>query len=92
MTFDELLASMTPEVHATMKQVVEIGKWPDGRRLTSEERETCLRAVMAYDAMNLPEEERVGYVDSSAKTEPCGSSSSADHAQSEAITIKPIIH
>lgn len=92
MTFDELLASMTPDVHATMKRVIEIGKWPDGRRLTNEERETCMQAVITYDAMHLPEEERVGYVDSSAKTEPCGTSSGIDQPQSQTITIKPLSH
>lgn len=91
MTFDELLAAMTPEVHATMKTVVEIGKWPDGRRLTSEERETCLQAVIAYDAVHLAEEDRVGYVDNSAKTEPCGSAST-DDAQHQIITLNTTSH
>ena len=62
MTFEELLKSMTPEIHATMKRAVELGKWPDGRRLSDEERETCMQAVIAYDAEHLPEEERIGYI------------------------------
>ncbi len=62
MTFEELLQSMTPEIHASMKQAVELGKWPDGRRLTVDERQACLQAVIAYDAEHLPEEQRVGYI------------------------------
>jgi hypothetical protein len=62
MTFDELISSMTPEIHGSMKTAVELGKWPDGRRLSEEERKTCLQAVIAYD-QQLPEEERVGYLD-----------------------------
>lgn len=73
MTFEELLASMTPEIHANMKRAVEIGKWPDGRKLSVEERETCLQAVMAYDALHLPEQERVGYINREGKEGSCGS-------------------
>ncbi|WP_207061962.1 YeaC family protein [Motiliproteus sp. SC1-56] len=63
MTFEELLESMTPEIHAAMKQAVELGKWPNGQRLGEEERKACLQAVIAYDAKHLPEEERVGFID-----------------------------
>lgn len=84
MTFEELLASMTPEIHATMKQAVEIGKWPDGRQLRDDERQTCLQAVIAYDAKHLPEEERVGYIDRSGKTSPCGS----DKSDSQPLNIE----
>ncbi len=63
MTFEELLKSMTPEMHAAMKQAVELGKWPDGRRLSKEDKETCLQAVIAYDhQQDIPTEERVGYI------------------------------
>ena len=62
MTFEELLKSMNPEVHASMKRAVELGKWPDGRKLSEEERKACMQAVIAYDAEHLPEEQRVGYI------------------------------
>ncbi|WP_372750102.1 DUF1315 family protein, partial [Litorivivens sp.] len=29
-----MLKAMTPEIHAALKRAVEIGKWPDGRRLS----------------------------------------------------------
>ncbi|MCW8886474.1 MAG: YeaC family protein [Motiliproteus sp.] len=62
MTFEELLENMTPEMHTAMRQAVELGKWPDGRVLSDEERETCLQAVIAYDHQNLDPAQRVGYV------------------------------
>ncbi|VFT30493.1 Protein of uncharacterised function (DUF1315) [Pseudomonas aeruginosa] len=37
-------------------------KWPDGRKLTQEQKELCLQAVIAWELQNLPEEERTGYM------------------------------
>ena len=84
MTFEELLDSMNPEIHATMKQAVELGKWPDGRRLSDEERETCMRAVIAYDSVHLPEEERVGYI---SRKKSDGSNHSASQTTEDIVKI-----
>ena len=62
-TWQELLASMTPEIHQNLKTAVELGKWPNGERLSAEQVELCLQAVIAYDQRNLPETERVAYID-----------------------------
>jgi uncharacterized protein YeaC (DUF1315 family) len=62
-TFDALLAGMTPEIHASLKEAVELGKWPNGDRLTKEQVDLCLQAVIAWDLRNLPEAERVAYID-----------------------------
>ncbi|MEH6628659.1 MAG: DUF1315 family protein [Motiliproteus sp.] len=62
MTFEELLKSMTPEMHTAMKKAVELGKWPDGRRLSKEEKGTVLQAVIAYDHENITSTDRVGYI------------------------------
>ena len=62
-SFDDLLAGMTPDVHQSLKLAVELGKWPSGERLTPEQVELCLQAVIAWDMRNLPENERVAYID-----------------------------
>jgi len=62
MNFEELLASITPDIYDNLCRSVEQGKWPDGRRLTDDQRETCLQAIIAYDAANKPREDRVGYL------------------------------
>ncbi|MGB0468245.1 MAG: YeaC family protein [Pontibacterium sp.] len=67
MTYDELIEAMTPDMHRSLRQAVELGKWPDGKRLSDEQRETCMRAVIAYDTENLPPEQRVGYIDRTRK-------------------------
>ncbi|WP_370299121.1 YeaC family protein [Pontibacterium sp.] len=70
MTYEELIAAMTPEMHASLKQAVELGKWPDGRRLSDEQRDICMRAVIAYDMEKLPPEARVGFIDRTSRTAP----------------------
>lgn len=64
-TFAALLAGMTPEIHQNLKLAIELGKWPNGERLTREQVELCLQAVIAWDATHLPETERVAYIDRS---------------------------
>ena len=84
MTFEELLQSMTPEIHATMKTAVELGKWADGRRLSAEERESCMQAVIAYDELHLPEAQRVGFID---RTKADGSQHSPSQSTESIVKI-----
>lgn len=67
MNFKEMIGAMSPEVYESLKQAVELGKWPNGVRLTKEQSELCLQAVITYDYKNKPEESRVGYIDRGAK-------------------------
>lgn len=69
MNFSEMIDNMSPEVYASLKQAVELGKWPNGVRLTQEQIELCLQAVITYDHKNKPEESRVGYLDRGHKEE-----------------------
>lgn len=69
MQFQKLIESITPEIYANLKAAIEIGKWPDGRGLSIEQRELCLQAVIAYELKNIPEDERTGYIDRGSKAE-----------------------
>lgn len=70
-SFIEAIENITPEIYQNLKQAVELGKWPDGRKLSQEQRETCLGAMIAWELKNLPEEERTGYMGG----QECGSKS-----------------
>lgn len=61
-----LLDSITPEIHENLKSAVETGRWANGDRLTPQQLEHSLQAIIAYEARHLPEEQRVGYIDTSA--------------------------
>jgi len=58
----DLLDSMTPEIHALLKEAVALGRWENGEKLTEEQRSLCLQAVIAYDEKYLDPEQRTGYV------------------------------
>src|SRR5690606_37711830 len=51
MDYQQLLKTLTPDIYENLKRAVELGKWPNGEPLTPEQRETCLQAVIAWDAM-----------------------------------------
>ncbi|MFC0710341.1 YeaC family protein [Azorhizophilus paspali] len=61
-SFKEMIENITPEIYRSLKLAVEIGKWPDGRKLTQEQKELSLQAMIAWEIRNLPEEERTGYM------------------------------
>ncbi|MDF3931535.1 YeaC family protein [Pseudomonas citronellolis] len=61
-SFAETIENITPEIYESLKLAVEIGKWPDGRKLTPEQKELCLQAVIAWELQNLPEDQRTGYM------------------------------
>ncbi|MDY6840238.1 MAG: DUF1315 family protein [Pseudomonadota bacterium] len=68
MTYEELIERLDPVVYRSLRQSIELGKWPDGRKLTPEQREISLEAVIYYENLHkVPEEERTGYLDRGSK-------------------------
>jgi hypothetical protein len=62
---EKILATITPEVYANLQRAIELGKWADGQKLTVEQKELCMQAIIAYGEQNLAEEERTGFVNMS---------------------------
>lgn len=67
MNLDDLIKQMTPEIYENLKLAIEIGKWADGTRLTNDQLENSLQAVIAYEQKHITEEHRVGYIDKGEK-------------------------
>lgn len=86
MDFQQLLQSITPDIYQNLKKAVEIGKWPDGRPLTAEQRELCLQAVIAYDQRNKSEQDRVGYMP--PKETPCDTDHDHGHDSEKPLVWK----
>ena len=63
MEYQDLLQQLGPEVYASFKRALERGRWPDGQPLTDDQRNHAMQAVIAYDRIHLPAEQRVGYID-----------------------------
>lgn len=49
--------------YETLKRAIELGKWPDGRRLAADERELLMSALIAWESRHLPEEQRTGHIE-----------------------------
>ncbi len=60
--FDALINAITPEAYENLRNAVAIGKWPDGRVVSPEQKENCMQAIIAYERKHVPLEERTGYV------------------------------
>lgn len=57
MTYEQLIERLDPTVYRNLRQAIELGKWPDGRKMTAEQREISLEAVIYYENRhNIPEE------------------------------------
>ncbi len=83
MNYQELIEKMTPQIHQSIKQAVELGKWPDGKKMTADQLDICMRAVIHYD-QNLPKEQRTGFID---RVRADGSSKGVDPLAEQVIKI-----
>lgn len=81
MDLEKLIQNITPDIYAALKKAVEIGKWPDGRPLTAEQKALCMEAVIHYDMRFVDERDRVGYIDRGSKAE--GETCSDSDSQSD---------
>jgi uncharacterized protein YeaC (DUF1315 family) len=69
MTVDELIKAMTPEIFQNMKTSLELSRWPDGRKMDSEQKVLCMEALIRYEEMtNMPADQRIGYMEASCKS------------------------
>ncbi|NND69687.1 MAG: DUF1315 family protein [Halioglobus sp.] len=67
MDYQQMIEAMSREVYDSLRRALELGKWPDGRRLSAEQRQETMQAVIAWGEMHLPPEQRVGYIDRGSK-------------------------
>ena len=68
MDYLQLIDTMSPEIYQNLVRSVELGRWPDGKRLTPEQRANALQAIIAWGERNLAERNRVGYIEKKQKS------------------------
>lgn len=70
MELEQFIKSLSPEVYKNLCTAVELGRWPDGRLVSKEQREYSIQAIIYFeDLHNIPETERVGYMQDRCKSE-----------------------
>jgi len=79
--FKEKAQQISPDIYRQFKRAIEVGRWPDGRRLGNDQREIVLEAIILYENAHLPEEERTGHI-----ADGCKSKKVTDDTQN--LTIK----
>lgn len=64
-TVDEFVQSLSPEIIQNLRRAVELGKFPDGRTVSRNQKELMLEAILKYETEHIEEADRVGYIDKS---------------------------
>lgn len=67
--FERLLGHIDRPLYQRLRTAVELGKWPDGRPLTEQQRELCLQAVLVWENRHIDERDRTGFIDRGSKAE-----------------------
>lgn len=68
MELQQLIQSLTPEIYQNLIRAVELGRWGDGRKLTKEQRESAIQAIIYYEHNNnVPAEQRIGHMEDQGK-------------------------
>jgi|TARA_B110000263_G_C15101269_1_gene415454 uncharacterized protein YeaC (DUF1315 family) len=60
-SIDALVAGITPELMKTLRTVIELGKWQDGSRLSTEQYENCIQVLILYENKYVAESRRAGF-------------------------------
>lgn len=84
-SFADLIQRITPETYKTLKLAMEIGKWGDGTKLTQEQKELTMQAMILWEQNNLPEEERTGYMGG----QECGKQAKKALSEAESALFTP---
>jgi uncharacterized protein YeaC (DUF1315 family) len=58
---EQLIDAVTPAIYVNLKSAIELSKWPSGTRLSSEQLDYCMQAIILYEARHVPVAERTGY-------------------------------
>ncbi len=60
--FYEKSRRLSPDIYRRFTTAIELGKWPDGKELTDEQKTTVMEAVIIYESASLPDGMRTGDV------------------------------
>lgn len=81
--FHRIVRNLTADTCLALRRAVEIGRWPDGRELTDEQRRLCMEAVLTWEMEHLPEHERTGYIP------PVDCDSQPGREEERPVTLRP---
>lgn len=62
MDLNLLIERMDVTTYQSLRQSLELGKWPDGQALTQDQKSLVMEALIRFGHQHLPEDQRVGYL------------------------------
>lgn len=68
----QMLSALDADIIDKFRTAIELGKWQDGKKLSAQQLETCMQAVILWENEYLEETERTGYIHKPEK-EACAS-------------------
>jgi uncharacterized protein YeaC (DUF1315 family) len=68
MSYLQFIETMSPQIYRSLLRSVELGKWPDGKALTTEQRANAMQAIIAWGERHLAEPDRVGFIEKKQKS------------------------
>lgn len=80
--FIEQAKKMTFQTYSQLKTAVELGKFPDGKIVSEEQKKLMLEALIIYEQAHLPEDQHIGAMDSQ-----CASKTTATEKASQSSSI-----
>ena len=67
MAYQNMAQRLSVAQYEALRQALELGRWPDGRRLTAAQKEHCMAAIIHWEAHHAADEQRTGYIDRGSK-------------------------
>ncbi len=61
MDYSQTVANLNPDVVKKLKTAIELGRWENEEKLTSEQVESAMQAVMLWEARNVGNKEGVPF-------------------------------
>ena len=65
--YRQSVRQMDRKTYDRLVEALAIGRWPDGRGLTDDKRQSAMQAVITWGELQLAPEERVGFIDKGSK-------------------------
>ncbi len=69
MNLETLMQNITPDIYANLKTALELGRWANGVKLSYEQKELCMEAIIRYEIEHdVAPEQRVGYLENACQS------------------------
>lgn len=89
--FEQLIQNLDADIYQRLRTAVELGKWANGEALTAQQKEISIQAMIAYERIHFPPEQRTGYIEPKpSRGEGRNNASACGHKEDDAQEDVPL--